>query len=411
MVRYDKNIINKLLNTYESSLLSSGENERTIHIEVRFTKTFIPAYFDESSGEYENIHILMHQLEEKDLVRIIWKDKKEDHIIQKVRLNIEKIENAYAYVKRIPKADLISMNVNMLRKFQEQTDSSVCKKFIEYLLCRLENNKTVKEFIDLDKMNENKELLAAVQAVENNRQQLYLREFSIVTFQDSKIFEQLLGKVHRIFSRFDEAYKGKDIAEWLSEHNIYQTPNFVYLKGNIEIRIKGKKIDLSCFHQGLGISGEDINEIEIVKAMHVAKIITIENLTTYFRWQEPESLIIYLGGYHNAIRRNLLHKIYKAFPKAQYYHFGDIDAGGFEIYRDLCEKTGIPFEMYNMNLEVLKKYECYGKRLTENDRKRLENMQEQSDFREVITYMLKHDVKLEQECVGIYSTSHPAEIG
>lgn len=27
---------------------------------------------------------------------------------------------------------------------------------------------------------------------------------------------------------------------------------------------------------------------------------------------------------------------------------------GFEIYRDLCEKTGIPFSMYHMNLETLK---------------------------------------------------------
>lgn len=53
MVPYDKYIVNKLLDTYESSLLSIGENIRTIHVEFRFTKAAIPAYFDESSQEYK----------------------------------------------------------------------------------------------------------------------------------------------------------------------------------------------------------------------------------------------------------------------------------------------------------------------------------------------------------------------
>ena len=78
-----------------------------------------------------------------------------------------------------------------------------------------------------------------------------------------------------------------------------------------------------------------------------------------------------------------------------------MDAGGFEIYRDLCEKTGIPFEMYHMNLDILREYEKYGKTLTDNDRKRLEAMQGQEDLQELIAYMLEHNVKLEQECIEI----------
>ena len=62
--------------------------------------------------------------------------------------------------------------------------------------------------------------------------------------------------------------------------------------------------------------------------------------------------------------------------------------------------------MYQMNLEVLKKYECFGKKLTQNDRKRLENMIECADDTviDLIKYMLEHDVKLEQECVGMDET-------
>lgn len=406
MVRYDKLVINKLLDSYESSLLSTGENERTIHIEVKFTKTFLPAYFDESSEAYETIHIQMHRLEEEGLIQIVWKNKKENHIIQKVRLNVDNLNSVYAYVKRTPKSELIRLNVEMLKEYCEQLNSTsltVCRKFIMFLLERLEENKTVKEYIQLDNMNESRILLSAIQAVEQNDKSLYVREFSILNFQDSKVFELLASKIHHIFIRFDDTYKSNDMTEWLAEHNIYQTPNFVYLKGNTKICVGNEVVDLSCFHHGLGISGEDINRIEILKNTKVNKIITIENLTTYFRWQETESLIIYLGGYHNVVRRNLLQKIYKTFPDARYYHFGDIDVGGFEIYRDLCDKTGIPFEMYRMNLEVLMKYESFGKKLTQNDRKRFEAMlvNVRESVKDLIMYMLEHDVKLEQECVAL----------
>ena len=401
MVPYDKLVLNKLLDSYESSLLSTGKNERTIHIELRFIKKNLPAYFDESSGEYEQIHMCMQQLEDKNLIKIIWKDNKTGHVILKVQLNVEQLDDAYAYVKRVSKSDLVTENIKLLNSILEQTESVVSRNCINYLLERLRENKSVKEFIELDNLEETKDVFKAIHAIENNKQQLYLREFSIRTFQDSKVFEKMAGKVYRIFERFDEGNSNRELSEWLSEYNIYHTPNFVYLKGKGIIGLGNKEIELALFEQGLGISGVDIERIQMLKSAEINRIITIENLTTYFRWQEENGLIIYLGGYHNTVRRNLLNKIYMIYPEADYYHFGDIDAGGFEIFRDLCEKTNIPFKMYHMNLETLRKYEAYGKRLTDSDRKRLKEMMNQEDLREIVAYMLEHDVKLEQECIGL----------
>lgn len=399
MVQYDKIIINKLLDSYESSLLSAGKNERTIHIEWRFTKKNLPAYFDESSEEYERIHILMQQLEEKNLIKIIWRDNKPGHVILKVQLNVENLDNAYQYVKRIPKEDLVADNMEVFVEILERTDSLVIRNFVNYLQERLQENKSVKEFIELDNITETRKLFHAIQAIENNKEPLYLREFSIRKFQDSKEFEQIMSKVFHIFQRFDEHCHDMEIGEWLSEHNIYQNPNYVYLKGDISVCIGNQEINLSLFKQGLAISGEDIEKIEIVKSSVIEKIITIENLTTFFRWQENNSLIIYLGGYHNKTRRNLLNKIYQVYPEASYNHFGDIDAGGFEIYKNLCERTNIPFQMYHMDLKTLQKYENYGKKLTENDRKRLQGMQDREEIKGLIAYMLEKNVKLEQECI------------
>ncbi len=399
MAQYDREILNRLLDTYESSLLFAGENRRAVHIEFRFTKSAIPAYFDESSSEYEKIHFFMEGLEEKELIRICWKGKKEGHIIAKVRLNPEKLEEAYAYVHRVPKRDMTSCHKQLLADYIGQSATPVCRAFAEYLLQRLGEHKSVKEFVQLEDAASTKRLLDAVEAIERNGEQLYIREFSILHFQDSKAFEKMEGKIAHVFRKFKENCEGAALDEILAEYGIYRTPNYVYIKGKIIISVGDEKINLSVLKQGLGISGEDIGRIRFCGTAGIKKVMTIENLTTYFRWQEEDALLIYLGGYHNGIRRLLLQEIYSHYPEAEYYHFGDIDAGGFEIYRDLCGKTGIPFQMYRMDLKTLQLYEGYGRPLTENDRKRLQGMRSWKDVGEVVDYMLEHDVKLEQECV------------
>lgn len=391
--------MNKLLDSYESSLLSTGDNTRNINIELRFSKKNMPTYFDESSTEYENIHILMKELEDENLIKVIWKGNKVDHIIEKVQLRVDNVQQAYAYVKRVPKLDMERVHAKELSNYLESVETPVCRAFVEHLLSRIQLHKSVKEFIKLDKFDETKRLLDMIQFIENNNTQLYLREFSIRTLSDSKAFEQMESKLAGVFRRFKEGCGDMDFSEVLAEYNIYHTPNYVYLKGNVTISIGEEKLDLSAMKQGIGISGEDIDRVKFVSVGKIQKVITIENLTTFFRWSEKNSLIVYLGGYHNTIRRTLLQEIYSNIPDAFYYHFGDIDAGGFEIYRDLCQKTGIPFSMYYMDLETLKEYETFGRALTNNDRKRLESMKEWNGLYDLIEYMLEHNVKLEQECV------------
>lgn len=399
MVQYNKIVINKLLDAYETSLLSTGDNVRNINIEMHFSKKNFPAYFDESSLEYENIHIRMKELEDKKLIRVIWKGNKVGHIIEKVQLNIENIQQAYAYVKRVSKLDLERLHIKELSQYSVRVETPVCRAFIEYLLTRIQQHKSVKQFIQLDNYEETIRLLDTIQFIENNRRQLYLREFSIRALSDSKAFKQMAGKIASVFKRFKADCEHMELSEILAEYNIYHTPNYVYLKGEATIFIGDEKLELSSMKQGIGISGEDISRVKFESMEKIQKVITIENLTTFFRWSEKNSLIIYLGGYHNTVRRMLLQEIYSNIPEKSYYHFGDIDAGGFEIYRDLCKKTGIPFSMYHMDLETLKEYERFGKALTNNDRIRLENMKMQEGLFEIIEYMLEHNVKLEQECV------------
>lgn len=398
MVQYDRKVLNYLLDTYENSLLSTGENKRRIQIEFRFTKNSIPSYFDESSAEYENIHVSMKLLESKSLIRIIWKDNKRDYLIQKVRLTTEHISEAYRYVGRKPKRGLEEENILLIQKYLD-VKAPVTVTFAGYLLERLQNHQSVKEYIVLENMKETDQFLQACVLVEQNRKPCYIREFSIMHFQDSKYFEQIENRIAKVFRQFSGEYTEMDTLELLAEYGIYRTPNYVYFKGDARISMGEKLFDLSLLKQGIGISGEDLEHICFSDLAGIKKVITIENLTSFFRYREEDSLLIYLGGYHNRIRRTLLKMVYETIPYAGYYHFGDIDAGGFSILLDLRKKTGIPFSSYHMDLDTLKQYKQYGKPLTESDRKRLEKLCQEEEFCEVIRFMLEEDIKLEQECI------------
>lgn len=408
MGRYDKKIVDKLLDSYESSSLFKETNKVRVHISFPFNKSTLPVYFDESSLAYEEIHASMLDLERRGIINIVWKSRKEGHIISKVILRTEELEKAYAYVSRTPKMEKIEQNRMLLAKLRGRCNTPICQSLIAYLDERLKNGKPVKEYIDLSKLSETELLITGIAKIEQNDRICYIREFSIEHFHDSKIFETMSGKIAKAMRMFGEEYKGKELEEILAEYGIYHTPNYVYFKGSVLLGIGNNEYDIGELRQGMGISGEDIERITFRDFSKISKVITIENLTTFFRWEEPESLLVYLGGYHNGVRRALLEKIYRAIPDVEFYHFGDIDAGGFLIYEDLCRKTGIPFKRYGMDLEHLKQYERYGKALTENDRVRIEKMMKDNPnlaYADVLTYMLAAGIKLEQECFGAWGVA------
>ena len=420
-MQYDQLLLKNLLDSYEKSLLSSGKNKVQIHVSMTFSRRNLPEYFDESSMVYEQIHVAAEDMERRGFLKIQWKNRKPGTIIEKVILKEEAVEEVYQYLHRTPKAVNEELTRAVLREYDQKLkkteEQTVIRAFLRYILERFQDGKSVKEYIDISEPAQTRELLDTLCAIEQNEKPVYIREFSIDHLGDSKKFENMIGLIGKILRRFGSGYEEMDVYEILSEYQIYHTPNYVYLKGcgclvqkeqKTEKDIQRFQIDLAALQQGIGISGEDINTLALTGISKVKRIITIENLTTFYRWSEPESILIYLGGYHNQVRRRLLQMIYKQLPQAEYLHVGDIDVGGFEIYLDLCRKTNIPFQLYHMGIPELKKYEKYSKKLTENDNKRLDKMLEKlqenpeinscAQIAEVLKYIKITQLKLEQEC-------------
>ena len=404
-MRYEERILQTLLDSYERSRLSRGENEVAVHIAFPITPKTMPIYFDENSLAYEEIHGTAGHLEEMGYTCSVWKGGKKNHILQKIVLCDEKVDEIYRHLGRVPEKQMQQAQLAVLQELKTECSTPVARNFICWLMKRLEQGKTVKEYLNLDDTEGSRRLIRAIHRIETNQKEIYIREFSVQCFGDSKELEKKSGLIGKIFRRFSDDMEDMDNDVILAEYGIYRTPNYVYVKGSGRLRIgtpEAYDIDLRSLRQGIGLSGEDLDGLEWKVDVSVKRIITIENLTTFFRWEEPDSVLIYLGGYHNAGRRKFLQKLYQVFPEAEYFHFGDIDVGGFEIYEDLCRRTGIPFTTYKMGISELEQYEQYTRELTENDRKRMDSLLNNEAYENVwpiLRYMKEHRKKLEQESI------------
>ena len=409
MKRYDERVLNMLLDKYEGSLLYSGKNQHNITIAISIQKKYFPEYFDEASVQYDIIHEQLEMLEEKGYIRLIWKNKRKGHILEKCELVTERSDKIYEYLGRKPRTGKEQELKDICEAYKGKAD--ILDNFLNWVEMRIYNDESVRKYVNLENLTEFARLCKLIWHIVTNVEECFLREFSVRYFHDSKIVEKEIEKAVGIIIRFSPtgALKELDSTAVLEEYNIYKNPSWLMLKGKVEFQIGESMVNLGSIPGGIGIANDDIGNIDWNLASKPRRVVTIENLASFHRWGRLyetgiSELCIYLGGYHNRVKRCFLKKLYEAYPEAEYYHFGDIDCGGFRIWKDLCKKTGIPFRTYRMDCDTYKQYLTWGRELTETDKKLLGMMLEDEFYtqqRELFTLMLTECKKLEQECIRI----------
>ncbi len=403
MDKYQKTILNELLNKYEKSLSYLGKNKVSQSFSINISKKF-PRYTDDA--EYELFKEINNSLAELETAGIVKLEHEKNGTIKKAVLVNENLKGCYNLLERIPRKQQQELLLSVIEdNMQGKTDSRYepASAYLKEQKNRIAANKNV-EFYDGD-MDEYQKLLNMLAAVIENEEEIYIRDFSIKEFGDSKTAESLRSKAQAILFQYGE-YEEKEHV--LEEYGIVNTPTYVYIKGHAEIVLGEQHIDMSKIRGDLAFSSETLKSLGSV-AVGANKIVTIENLTSFHDFDGRGALVIYLGGFHNRTRRNFLKKVYDDNPGCRYFHFGDIDAGGFHILSHLREKTGIRFMPLHMGRETLEEYKEFTKRLTQNDRQRLEKLLEKYDKEtdreyaniciESVKYMLANDCKLEQEAV------------
>lgn len=385
---YEKKILNSLVDKYEASRSFIGNNKVNQRFKVCISKMFIE-YTDHSKFEiFRDVNESIEVLKRKGYISAKMDSRK---VYENVFLSLDNLSEIYMYLKRKPKKD-IHKRLKLLL-LEHMNDNEILSEYCKEQLDRIANNRSV-EYFNND-FQEFESILLAVKEVMLVETEQFIREFSIRIFKDSKFFQTIQTKVEKLLYEYGD-FPEKD--KILPSFNLVKTPTYVNYKGAGKIIISGQIIDLLKLSSDIAISSKMLPDIESIEVLG-SKVITIENLTSFHRFNEQDFFVIFLGGFHNTVRREFIKKLYEQNPQKQYYHFGDIDVGGFRVLEHLKNKTKVPFRGYHMDIDTLVKYKEFSKKLTKNDRINLERLLIHDEYVSVINFMLENNCKLEQEAV------------
>lgn len=387
--RYEKEIINKLVDKYEKSKSFTGENKVNQNFSVKISSLF-PKYTDHSNYEvFQGVNEAIDILVRKSFVIA---KANSANVYNNVVLNVAALEEIYNYIGRTSKKDINKSLIELLEKYKARNE--VLNRYCEVQFERINSNRPIQFFND--DLIELENILIAIDELLKVDRETFMRDFSVRVFKDSKVFEGVSSKVINLLYEYGDFPEREQV---LGNLNIIKNPTYINFKGAGSITIKGQRIDLTSLSSDIAISSAILSDIDKIEVLGKA-VITIENLTSFHTFKDKDMFAIYLGGYHNSLRREFIKKMYQQNPKINYFHFGDIDAGGFYILEHLKQQTGVNFIPYKMNIEILKSYSRYTKKLTESDRDRLLKLMD-SQYGNVIKFMLENNCKLEQEAINI----------
>jgi len=406
MNKIKSKILNTLIDLYEKSKTFMGDNKVRQSFSIKVSKLF-PKYDDDSAFDfYTELNQVCTMLEEKNLVTL---QKERSGKIRTVTLNLDCLDECYAETDRTSKSDVNSRLKEIWQKYEDISEyentslspesSKPLHLYIEEQRERLRQNKSV-QFFGGD-FSDYADLLLAVKEVLSNEEEIFIRELSVKLFNNSKRLEEIESPVRSLLYKYGE-YDDKETV--LEEHNIIKTPTYVMVKGCGLLVFAEQKIDLEKISGDIALSTQTLKSLCSVE-LKGASVITIENLTSFHKYKATNELVIYLGGFHNSVKRDFIKLVERRNPGTVFKHFGDIDAGGFYILEHLKSKTGINFLPQNMDVGTLDANKENWISLSENDRVRLASLSEKNNsYADVIEYMLKNNCKLEQEIIS-YATS------
>lgn len=395
-MEYSKDIISRLLDIYErrNGYAKRPEELRSIQFEV--SKEY-PIYKDRYDNEkYRDINTA---IEKNVAAGLIISEKDQTGRYSKIKLNIARVDDCYALLKRTSIPDQCKKVLSVLEK-ANNAECLLIGRIVSDFCEQIKAYKKLPYDLGYDARRVG-EVLQVLEAVTKLTSETYIRNFSTALFKDSKRFQREYRSTIEsiLFNYTDDVVEKDDI---LGYYNLYENPTYVLIKGNTRICFDESAIELSEMPGGIALSNGSLAGIHKI-SVKADKVITVENLTTYHDCDEQDAVYIYLGGYHNTSKQKLLELIYENNGDKEYYHEGDLDVYGFLILENLISKTQIPFKPLLMDVETIERFYRAGlyKTLTARDRKMIDSKKDGqlSAYKDVLEYMLTHDCKIEQESI------------
>ena len=201
-MNYPEIILNELLDKLDKRQVKYGgvSISRKISLENREDVDVFSKYWGDDAYLYrDEIDDAIKQLENLGFVRAIY-DRVTSFLI-KVVLVEERASEAFSYLGRIPEAVRIADDIKdgqkLLKTLQESTTSY---SFLQKMLDNLQSGKSCKQYFK--SYGELEEVVTAVKVIEENDEEILLRNFSKKKFKDSKFLERIGAKLLKIFNTF-----------------------------------------------------------------------------------------------------------------------------------------------------------------------------------------------------------------
>lgn len=322
--------------------------------------------------------------------------------IEKIYLSEEKLDAIYEYLKTeygvIPQSTISKQVCEIVKKYI--CTGKIVRKYCEDILVQTEDPRCplIPERIEAN--------MKMICFLEKNRENLYVREASMLVYGDSKWFESNNYEEVCTFLRAAAGMpreEGERNDAILGFFHVAPAEQEIFIKGNWKMEWEEYVLEIPKLQGGIAIASGDVQSIKRI-TVHAQNVMTIENKTAYQRMRGSNAALMYLGGFANRHQINFLKKVISDNPGVKYQHFGDLDIGGFLIHKHLCRETSENFELYGMGIQQLKdrRFSSCLRELTDNDKSRLESLLGDASYSEVLRYMKEHNVKLEQEIVSYY---------
>lgn len=412
-MEYTNWILKRLLDKYyESSVYINSEGKRRVMLKP--SKEDCLKEWLEKSDVKETIFNALASLKKKGLLDYSWVKFEEGNLIESIWLNTteESISQVCDLLNVTPRKKQLEQLSQMLEDAVEQLqDDYELKSFLREQIEYIHDKHKLSRFFS-DDMYENASLLRFLIAMAHNDNEQFERVLSSSLYQDSKYFERVLkGKVISILKSIRTKETTEDVSddELLGSYGITRWPEILEFCGDVELVMQdGAKIDFSSLRWGASINSMVVPQIADVKIGCIKKVLFVENRANYFwsvQHKKENELIIYHGGFYSLIRGKwfkLLYQSCKMAENVEFYHWSDIDLGGFRIFTRL-QKNIIPeLQPWKMDIETLD----VNKNNTSFIKNRaylkaLENLLMDKDytiFYPVVHKMLAEKIRLEQEC-------------
>ena len=396
-------ILHNLLDQYDRR---QDPHARTIRCDLEALD--LPGYTSQLDPEPRQVaNDQFRRLEREGLAALTWLPGQANHLLESVALNPDRAGDLFALLSRDPLAARRNRLRDLLLGDRFRLDGWRLRA-VEHTLAQLKAERSPSPF-SLAHEEHNRDLMAALVALDSVTEETPLRVFSVHIYNDSKRFEALKGAVVHLARRHQPDWHDLTPDEVLRELGLVANPDHLYLYGPWQfVDARGVVYSLADFEPSVGIPARLAAGVRQV-TVAAARVVCVENLTPFYELvrHEPEGLAaLYLGGNPSPACRHLLRCLTETLAeRVLLLVWADLDYGGLSILAQLRRLVSPRFAPSCMNVETLDDHARWAKPLTPGDERSLAHLARHpylADMQPLIQHMLARGLKLEQEAVVPY---------